>query len=218
MSYWIAKISYNLTWAAWYLLFKLFAHYTVVYEEQKIKKTRGPFIIAANHSSWLDPFLISGIFPIFSPVFPIRFATYHVFFRYFYTALFVRMYGCFQIRRKVGLEKVLAPAVKFLNGGQAVGIFPEAKKRHLGRPRKGRRGAAYLAIKTGSPILPCRIEGAMGLSIKKFFSRKRKITVYVGRSFRIPKELDDSHTITHLNLATEIIMQKIAALSPKTAK
>lgn len=212
ISYWVAKSVYNLTWVPWYLLFNFFLRYKIVYANSSVKKVRGPFIIAANHSSWLDPFLLSGIFPIFSSAFPIRFATYHVFFLYFHTALFVRIYGCFQVRRKVGLEKVLAPAVKFLKRGQVVGIFPEANKRHLGRPRKGRRGAAYLAIKTGAPILPCKIEGIMGLSVGNFFMRHHKVTVYVGELFSISGRLNDPADVDHLNEATEIIMRSVKKL------
>ncbi len=212
ISYWIAKIAYNATWIPWYLVFKFFLRYQIIYQNRNIRNLKGPLIIAANHSSWLDPFLLSGIFPIFSSIFPIRFATYHTFFRYIYTALFVRVYGCFQVRRGVGIAKILAPAVKFLAGGQVVGIFPEAKKRNLGRPRKGRRGAAYLAIKTGAPILPCRIEGIRGLSAKDFFMRKRQVTVYAGQPLYLPNEFADADNITHLNHATEMIMDRIDEL------
>lgn len=211
-SYWIAKIAYNITWIPWHLVSKFFLHYQIIYQNRNVRNLKGPLIIAANHSSWLDPFLLSGIFPIFSPIFPIRFATYQKFFWYFHTALFVRIYGCFSVKGRVGLERTLLPAVSFLRNGQTVGIFPEGRRRHLGRPRKGRRGAAYLAIATSSPILPCKIEGARGFSLKTFFSRKRKVTVYIGQPFLLPPNLNDADNVNHLNDATEIIMYKIGEL------
>lgn len=214
ISYMIAKITYLITWIPWYLLFRIFLNYKVVYTNPSIdiKKSRGPLIIAAQHSSWLDPFFIVGIFPPFSPAFPIRFATHYAFFRYIHTALFVRMYGSFPVKRKIGLEKILKPPVEFLMRGQIIGIFPEGRKRHLGRPRKGRRGVAYLAIRTHSPVLPCHIKGNMYLTAKTFFLRKNQITVYVGSPFFLPKELNTPNNIQHLNKATEIVMEKIYEL------
>jgi len=117
ISYWIAKIVYNITWIPWYVVSKFFLNYKIVYQNKEVRNLKGPLIIAANHSSWLDPFLLSGVFPIFSPVFPIHFATHHIFFSYIPTALFVRIYGCFQTRRGAGLAKVLDPAVNFLKNG-----------------------------------------------------------------------------------------------------
>ena len=212
MSYWIAKIVYNLTLLPWRIVLKTFLHHRTIFKDIKVKQLKGPFIIAANHTLSIDAFIISTIFPLFSSAFPIRFAVYHTFFRYFQTALIVRIYGSFSVRRKVGIQKVLAPAVRFLQKGQVIGIFPEGRRRHLGRPRKGRRGAAYLSIATKSPILPCRIEGALGLTFKKFILRQGHVTVYIGVPFYLPKRLNDPDNIEHLNEATEIIMEKIAKL------
>lgn len=212
ISYLIAKITYSITWIPWYLLFKIFLRYEIVYKDRRVRKLRGPLIIAANHSSWLDPFLVSGIFPIFSPIFPIRFATHYRFFYYIYTALFVRLYGCFRIRKGIGLGKVLAKAVSFLEKNQVVGIFPEGRQRHFGRPRKGRRGATYLAIKTSSRILPCYIDGTLGLKLKSFLFRKRKIIVYVGYPFLLSEEFNNVNNIDQLNKATDVVIARIREL------
>ena len=83
MSYWIAKIVYNLTLLPWRIVLKIFLHHRVVFKDAKVKQLKGPFIIAANHTISIDAFIISTIFPLFSFAFPIRFAVYHTFFRYF---------------------------------------------------------------------------------------------------------------------------------------
>lgn len=212
ISYFVAKIVYNLTWIPWYLTFRFFLNYEVKYKDASVKKMRGPLIIAANHSSWLDPFFISGIFPIFSAIFPIRFAIDMRFLYYPHTAISSRIYGSFGVKRGVGLEKVLAPAVEFLKQKQVVGIFPEGKKRHFGRPKRGGRGAAYLSIKTRAPILPCKIEGDMGLAFTNFIHHKNKVTIYVGVPFRLPKNINNPQSAEDLNIATDIIMKKIGNL------
>lgn len=209
MQYWTAKILYNAIWIPWYLTLKLLFRYNVVYEDKSARRMRGPFIIAANHSSWIDPFVISGIFPIFSSVYPIRFAAYPRLFFNPFVGIAVYILGTFPAQKGIPLSESLATPVKFLKNAQVVGIFPEGRRRHYGRPRKGRRGAAYLAINTGVKILPVSITGTVGINLKNIFTHNKNIEVCVGKPFRLPKEFKNADDIDQLTKATEIIMEKI---------
>lgn len=188
MAYWIAKLTYHITWPFWYGFFLLFFHYRFTYEDKSVQKLKSPLIIVANHSSWLDPFLISGIFPMFSAVFPIHYATYYIFFKNPAIAFFLRIHGSFPIQRGDDLAGILKPAIGFLTRRQTVGIFPGGKREQEPKIIKPGRGAAYLAANTGIELLPCKIIGSNAITFKNFLSRKNYITIYVGKPFVIKKE------------------------------
>jgi 1-acyl-sn-glycerol-3-phosphate acyltransferase len=158
-------------------------------EKDFLTNLKGPLIIAANHYSWLDPFLIGISFPPHAKVFPIQ---YGCLYKYYYFPLFfpfLYLLGAFPIRsKKGGLENSLKKALMILENKGVVGIFPEGARRRKGRPKKGRRGAAFLAVKTGTPILPVKIEGALNMSPWEVLLRKRKILIKIGKPFFLPQK------------------------------
>ena len=50
-------------------------------------------------------------------------------------------------------------ALQILESGEILGIFPEAARAEYWGERSIRRGAAWLALATNSPIVPCAITG-----------------------------------------------------------
>ncbi|MCD6489933.1 MAG: 1-acyl-sn-glycerol-3-phosphate acyltransferase, partial [Thermodesulfobacterium sp.] len=157
----IAKLMFNLFWRPVRFLLSYFLRLEVESQEN-LEKLKGPLIIASDHHSSLDPFILGASFPKKAKIFPIRYGTWY---KYYYFPLFfpiVSAFGAFPVY-KGDLEKVLKPGVDVLKSGGTVGIFPEGKRRHLGRPPKARRGVAYLALKTNSPILPIHIEVKFGI-------------------------------------------------------
>jgi len=111
-----------------------------------------------------------------------------------------------------------------------VAIFPTGmREKPKGRPRKARRGAAYLALKTGVPILPIAIRNAKGIKydpkgfIKGMITRKLKrrgVTILIGKPFYLPKnlnykrrkDLDEARDITEKVLAN---IRKLKAKKPE---
>lgn len=194
----LAKISHYFCWFFGRLLFGYFFNFEVV-GKQNIKNQKGPLIVAFNHCSWLDPFLVMASIPPSSQISPIYFATWYKHYWKFFPFTF--MAGAFPVKKKLGLKKSLKKGLDVLKKKGVVGIAPEERRRHLGRRRKGRRGAAFLALKTNSPILPI------------YIVRKTKATVVIGKSF----ELDDKQKIkkaTDLDEFSNFIMDKIYQLKP----
>ena len=205
--HYIAEFAYNAIWIPWYVTLKIFAHYKVVYEDRSVRRPAGPVLIVANHSSWIDPFLISGPFPMFSSVFPIHFAVWQKLFSVPGINIFVWIMGSFAVVRKIGLENTLAVPLALLARGWTVGVFPEGSRRkRVGRHKKARRGVGYLALKAHPRIVPVFVDGALGLTAKSFFSRRRHITVYVGRPLRIPHEMQEREDAREV---AEFIAQKL---------
>jgi len=118
----------------------------------------GGFLLAANHISHFDPFLIS---------LPVRrkldWMTMAEFFRPPALGFFLRSIDAFPAERDRADLKTIRTAIERLKSGRIVGIFPEGGIRDSvrsvleGAPL--RPGAATLAHIAGVPVVPCVILG-----------------------------------------------------------
>lgn len=204
-----ARYFYNFFWGPVRGLFLFFLHLRVESQED-LSKLKGPLIIVSTHGCWFDPWLIGSVFPFKAQVFPIRYACWHRFYYFPLFLPFVWSFGAFPIRKGEGPEKNLEFALNLLRQGAVVGIFPTGKRRRLGRPKKGRRGAAFLALETNSPILPVKIEGNLNISLADFFRRRRKVRVKIGKVFSLPPQ--ETKRPEDLNQPANFIMERVREL------
>jgi len=109
----------------------------------------GGAIIAANHSSYIDPVAIAVAVPR-RISWIVRKDVYDV---WWLKGLFA---STGMIREGGSVEK----AVKLLEQGGLVGIFPEGTRSPDGKLGAGRRGASVMALTAGVPVIPCGITGA----------------------------------------------------------
>ena len=208
------KFAYWVCWAVGSALLKTFFKLEVKGEEN-IKDLKGPLIIALNHCSFLDwLFLDVAISPNY-PITPIHYAAWHTYYWRFLPVMFIA--GTFPIKRGIGLANSLEKGLEILNHGGTVGIFPEGKRHHFGRPRRGRRGVAFLALQTNAKILPVYISGSIGLKFSDLL-RKRKIVITLGEPFSLvlhsfEQTLEEN---TRLESFSNFVMQKVYQL--KNAK
>ena len=112
----------------------------------------GPLILAANHPSCTDPFLLPLMFRR-----PVRLLITQNAFKVPGFGSFLRHLGHVPVVKREGLP-ALDAARRLLEAGGSIALFPEG---HLS-PRRGgfrapRTGAARLAILTGVPVLPIGI-------------------------------------------------------------
>jgi len=193
------------------LIFNFFMRVQIESKED-LKKLKGPLIIAANHASWTDVFLIAAALPFDTKIFPIRYACLSKIFYFPLTLPLVWLLGSFPIKRGVGLEKSLKHSIKILKDKGVVGIFPEGRRQRitdteLSRPK---RGIAYLTLKTKTKILPVKIEGQVGMKFSKFFLRKYKIKIKIGQIFSLPNQ--EIINPESCNKPAVYIMRKIRSL------
>jgi len=116
----------------------------------------GPVILAGNHPSYLDPLLIA--IPIKRII---RFMAWDALFRVPLLGRLIRSLGAFpvDIRRGKG-EAAYREALRVLESGDALGIFPEGQRSEAGPMGELRTGVARLAIESGATIVPITIGGA----------------------------------------------------------
>lgn len=108
---------------------------------------KGPYILAANHQSHIDPFLIGAVF-IQKMDKKIHFITLDKYF-HIWTRPFLKALGSIEPHGAV------AAAVGILKEKKVVGIFPEGARGWSEKPRKiTHTGAAVMAILGRAPIVP----------------------------------------------------------------
>ena len=200
----VPKLLYSFFWLPWRIGLNFFVGFERESKEN-LKELEGPLIIVSNHICWMDPFIIGASFPFRSKIFPIRYACL---WKYFYFPLlfpFIWAFGSFPVRKGRGLEKALSFPLKILKKGGVVGIFPRGQKEWKG-VKKPKRGAAFLALKTGTKILPIKIEAPLKMKFLKIILRKYKIKVKIGKIFILPDQKIDPPEL--LNDPAEYIMKK----------
>jgi len=121
--------------------------------------------------------------------------------------------GGIWIRRGEPDRKALRAALDHLQNGGLFGIAPEGTRSPTIGLIKGHIGAAYLADKSGAPVVPIAFHGTEGALKKMFTFQRPALTVRVGEPFHLPPT-DPANRAASLEANTDEIMCRIAALLP----
>ncbi len=117
--------------------------------------TQRPVIYAATHRSVLDtPFMGSLVRD------PARFVAKDALFRSRFGNWIFRKLGAIPVRREIGGLSALRSSLTALNAGESLVIFPEGTRKFGPTIAELQDGCAYLAVKTGTPIVPVGIGGS----------------------------------------------------------
>ncbi len=118
----------------------------------------GAAIVVANHVSGLDPLLL-----ISASRRPLRFLIAKEEYERPILHWLFKAAGCIPVDRTGKPELALRQALRALQNGEVIAIFPHGKI-HLDTdpPRKLKGGVARLAAWSGAPIFPVRIDGVSG--------------------------------------------------------
>jgi 1-acyl-sn-glycerol-3-phosphate acyltransferase len=173
----------------------------------------GPFILAANHVSALDSVILEALLPRY-PYFMAK----SELFRHPLAALLLRYAGAFPVERKGGDEWAILHAMRVLEKGQVLGIYPEGtRSQSRGTLGRAKTGAVRIALQKDVPIVPVAIWGTDTL-----FSQYRNplrpppVSVRVGKPFEVTSRVTDqpiSYDVIR-ELTTEL-MTRIADMLPK---
>ncbi|NCO23844.1 MAG: 1-acyl-sn-glycerol-3-phosphate acyltransferase [bacterium] len=157
------------------IIFKLIFRLKIIGREN-IPKT-GPFVIVANHSSLLDGFvLVSSVKP------KITFMSAAYLFKMPFVGNILRGVGAIPVQGKGNDIKLIKNAMKVLQAGGVLGIFPEGRITNEKDDFSAKAGAAYLAVKADVPIIPMAIKGAgKALPVGAKFPKLNRIKVKIGK-------------------------------------
>lgn len=169
----------------------------------------GPFILAANHVSYLDPLVLAATCPR-----PLHFVMLREFWEKPFLGWVCRQAGSFPVDPGGPAAGALRRAVRLLREGRALGIFPEGGRSADGRLQPAKGGAALLALKTGVPLLPAAIIGAeRAMPRGVFFPRPFKVRVRYGPPLFVPGSFSSQRKKDFLADVTELAMGAIEDLA-----
>ena len=141
----------------------------------------GGLILAANHRSFLDPFIIGCCLRR-----PIYFVAKQELFDNRLQGWFLNCMGAFPVRRGESDEESVGTALALLERGEAVVIFPEGTRIRHGSVDRPKRGVGRLALESGAPVVPVAVTGSENAR-RGWIFRPVKVKVRCGRPLTFPR-------------------------------
>lgn len=116
----------------------------------------GPFIIASNHQSHLDPLLVGLMFSRR----PFASIARSSLFRFKPFAWLIHLFGAIPIKKGMGDANAIRATLAALEAGRPVLIFPEGTRTRDGGLGEFHRGITLLLKHADVPVLPVAVDGA----------------------------------------------------------
>lgn len=145
--------------------------------DENLPKT-GPLLVVGNHFSFIDPVAFVRMAP-----WPLEFVggavTPHA---PIWTRIIPFLWGYYKLYRGTGATDALRSAEGIIKNGGILGIFPEGGN-WATVLRPARPGTAFLAVRTGAPLLPVGLYGFTDVFPSLFRGKRAKVTIHIGKPF-----------------------------------
>jgi 1-acyl-sn-glycerol-3-phosphate acyltransferase len=168
----------------WTLRAILVPFFLVYFRMQRVGREHlprsGPLLLASNHRSFLDPFVIGTLVRR-----PVYYMAKRELFEKRGQAWILNALGAFPVDRGAGDGDAMETARAILARGDCVVIFPEGTRTRPGPLGQPRRGIGRLALETGAPVAPVAVIGSDAVR-RGWRIRPRKVSLRVGAPLRYP--------------------------------
>lgn len=144
---------------------------------------QGKFIVAANHISGRDPFLLPLALNL-----PIAFMAKEELFEKFFSRTLMDFCGAFAVRRDKVEVSTIKTALNIKNTNWMLGLFPQGTRDSSQKVEKITKGFASFAKATKTGILPVAI---IGTDQKPKWPFSPKLTVKIGKVIPYSDNIDD---------------------------
>jgi glycerol-3-phosphate dehydrogenase (NAD(P)+) len=151
-------------------------------------RVKGGVIVAANHRSFLDPFVVGACLPWMRPM---NYMAKVELFERPLQGWFLSRLGAFPVRRGESDEDAMTTARMIAERGGAVCLFPEGTRIRRGTLADPKRGVGRLALQTGAVVIPTAIVGTEHVR-RGWRIRPRKVKVRLGPAMTFPRAEEPS--------------------------
>jgi 1-acyl-sn-glycerol-3-phosphate acyltransferase len=172
---------------------------------------RGPYVIAINHISIIEPpFVIA-----FWPVAPEAVGAKEIWERKG-QSLLAKFYGGIQVHRGEIDKRLIESMIQVIEAGHPLLIAPEGGRSHTPGMRPALPGVAYLVERSGAPVLPVGIIGSTDDFLHRAIRFKRPVLeMRIGELIMMPRvEGRGEERRKALKENADLIMLKVAELLP----
>jgi 1-acyl-sn-glycerol-3-phosphate acyltransferase len=112
-------------------------------------------------------------------------------------------------------RRAIRAALDALAEGRLVALAPEGRQSLIGGLEEGNEGAAFLALKSGAPIVPIAMTGTDNKNVYDHLRKWKRapVTLEVGNPFYLQERETRQKTIQE---GTRQIMETLASLLPES--
>jgi 1-acyl-sn-glycerol-3-phosphate acyltransferase len=169
---------------------------------------RGSAILMINHIAFLDPVVVMGSVPRnVVPMAKVEVYNYPIW------GMFPRMWEVIPVHREELDRRALEQALAVLRAGEMVLVAPEGTRHDA--LRDVREGMAYMALKTGAPVVPIAVEGTQGFPRPWFMWGDREgAQIRIGQPFCF-KPVAGRPPRDYLRRMTDEALYILAAMLPE---
>ena len=146
-------------------------------------RMKGGMIVASNHRSFLDPFVIGALLPWRRRM---QFLAKVELFETRWIGWLLSRLGAFPIRRGQSDETAMETARLIVDRGGTVVVFPEGTRIRSGSLGRPKRGVGRLALETGAAVLPVAVHGSDEVR-RGWRIRPRKVKLRAGKPLTFPR-------------------------------
>ncbi|KAM3100877.1 lysophospholipid acyltransferase family protein [Phormidesmis sp. 146-12] len=147
---------------------------------------RGRLLVVSNHASDFDPLLLSCCVGR-----PVAYMAKEELFRVPVLKQAITVYGAYPVKRGAGDRSAMKAAIASIESGWATGVFLDGTRTADGRIQDPKLGAAWIAAKTQSPLLPVSLWGTEQIFQKgSAVPRPVPLTVRIGELILPPESSD----------------------------
>jgi 1-acyl-sn-glycerol-3-phosphate acyltransferase len=172
----------------------------------------GAAILAPNHQSFLDDFLV----PLVIRRRKVRMLAKADYFDNRWTAWFFKAAGCIPVRREGGSAsaEALSAGIEALRNGELVGIFPEGTRSPDGRLYRGKTGVARMALEAQVPIIPVAVSGTFAAwPYNRKLPKTGRVVITFGKPLDFSRHHESPADRFVLRSVTDEVMYEIMLLS-----
>ncbi len=194
-------VSYLLVFPIYRILFR-----GRTFGNQNVPK-KGSLVVVANHGSHLDPPFLGHALSR-----PVAFMAKAELFSIPIISFVISACGAYPVSRGASDREAIRVATARLKEGCATGVFLDGTRQENGRVNAPMAGAALLAARTGSQILPVAIINSHK-ALRKGFSFPRLVPIHIriGKPISPPKsrrKIDLEETTSRLKSCINLMIDK----------